>query len=393
MLARSRASARQIPKRMAATDDIESRILVLAPTGRDGRLAVEVLLREGIAAYAASDLTDLRLRMQEGVGALLIAEEALVHGDAERFVGELRIQPTWSDIPVVLMTSGGEFTLLLQRLTELFSTTGNMSLLERPFRVLTLVSVIKTALRARRRQYQVRDLLRAQAEAMNQREEFISIAGHELKTPLTSLKLQLQISQHSIEQQEPQAFAPARVTKLIASANRQVDRLARLVEDMLDVSRIQAGKLVIDKRTTDLSEVAQEVVERFEPQFAMQKSQIRFVGPARVEGVWDPFRIDQLISNLVANALRYGAASPVEVTLACADTRASISVKDRGPGIAPADQARIFERFERAVASTEISGLGLGLYICREVARAHDGDIRVVSAPGQGAEFIVELPR
>lgn len=378
---------------MVPTDDIESRILVLAPTGRDGRLAVEVLQREGIAACVASDLADLRLRMQEGVGALLIAEEALLYGDAERFVGHLNVQPPWSDIPVVLMTRSGEFTLQLQRLTELFSTTGNMSLLERPFRVLTLVSAIKAALRARRRQYQVRDLLRAQAKAMNQREEFISIAGHELKTPLTSLKLQLQISQQGIEQQDAEALAPARVAKLIASANRQVDRLARLVEDMLDVSRIQAGKLVIDKRATDLTEVAQEVVERFEPQFAMQKSEIRFVGPEHVHGRWDPFRIDQLISNLVANALRYGAASSVEVALACKDARASISVKDRGPGIAPADQARIFERFERAVASTEISGLGLGLYICREVVRAHDGDIRVVSAPGQGAEFIVDLPR
>ena len=393
MSARVRVFARRNPKPMVATDDIDSRILVLAPTGRDGGLAVQVLQREGIAACAASDLADLRVRMQEGVGALLIAEEALMYGDAERFVGQLRVQPAWSDIPVVLMTSGGEFTVQLQRLTELFSTTGNMSLLERPFRVLTLVSVIKTALRARRRQYQVRDLLRAQVQAMNQREEFISIAGHELKTPLTSLKLQLQISQHSIEQQEFEALAPARVAKLIASANRQVDRLARLVEDMLDVSRIQAGKLVIDKRATDLAEVAQEVVERFEPQFAMQKSQIRFLGPASVHGQWDPFRIDQLISNLVANALRYAAASPVEVTLACADAHASISVKDRGPGIATADQARIFERFERAVASTEISGLGLGLYICREVARAHDGDILVVSAPGQGAEFIVNLPR
>lgn len=372
----------------------EERVLVLAPTGQDGPLAAEILQREGMTARAVPHIAALCEAMSDGMGVLLIAEEALLPDSADTLATQLNQQPPWSDAPAILMTSGADSGYQAQRLLELFSHSGNISLLERPFRIPTLLSVVRTALRARRRQYQVRELLRAQMAAMRQRDEFISIAGHELKTPLTSLKLQLQLSQRGIENADPAAFAPLQVKKLVFSANRQVDRLGRLVEDMLDLARIQTGKLAIDKRPVDLDSIVRELADRFAPQFAANGTTVDVhASEDSFRGNWDAYRIEQVVSNLLANALRYGANRPVSVRLSADAQRVRLSVKDAGPGIAAEDQRRIFERFERAVSSSEISGLGLGLYICREIVQAHHGDIRVVSAPGCGAEFIVELPR
>lgn len=372
----------------------EECVLVLAPTGQDGPLAARTLQREGMTARVVSHVGALCQAMRDGMGILLIAEEALLHDGVDTLAMQLNQQPPWSDAPVILMTSGADSGYQAQRLLDFFSHSGNISLLERPFRIPTLLSVVRTALRARRRQYQVRELLHAQMAAMRQRDEFISIAGHELKTPLTSLKLQLQLSQRGIENGDPDAFAPSHVTKLVLSANRQVDRLARLVEDMLDLARIETGKLAIDKRAVDLESIVRELADRFAPQFTANGATLDvYATEGSFRGYWDAYRIEQVASNLLANSLRYGANRPVSVRLNADAQRVYLSVKDAGPGIAVDDQQRIFERFERAVSSSEISGLGLGLYICREIVRAHNGDIRAVSAPGCGAEFIVELPR
>ncbi|QRN96173.1 PAS domain-containing protein [Archangium violaceum] len=227
-------------------------------------------------------------------------------------------------------------------------------------------------------------------DAIRARDEFLSIASHELKTPLTSIQLQTQMMKRSIEQGRPDAFDPPRVTRLVVQTDKSVQRLTRLVDDILDISRISTGKLTFTPETFDLCELAREVVERM----AVQASGARITCESQdqVEGAWDRFRIDQVLTNLVTNAIRYGQGSPVKVTVHCSGPYAELRVRDQGPGITPENQERIFLRFERATSASTVSGLGLGLYISREIIERHGGSIRVESEPGKGATFIVKLP-
>jgi PAS domain S-box-containing protein len=229
-------------------------------------------------------------------------------------------------------------------------------------------------------------------EAVRARDEFLSIASHELKTPLTSIQLQTQMMKRNIERGRPEAFDPARVTHLVAQTNKSIQRLSRLVDDMLDISRISTGKLTFTPETFDLCKLAQEVVERLLVQASVSGARLWCECSDPVEGEWDRFRVDQVLTNLITNALRYGQGSPVEVSVHRTGEQAVVKVRDQGPGISPENQERIFHRFERATSASAVSGLGIGLYISREITERHGGSLRVESAPGQGATFIVELP-
>jgi signal transduction histidine kinase len=168
--------------------------------------------------------------------------------------------------------------------------------------------------------------------------------------------------------------------------------MARLVEELLDVSRIAAGRLRLEREEVDLTAVVREMVGRFSDAAHQVHSPIRLEAPERLVGTWDRLRIEQVLENLLGNAVKYGRGQPIDVRVEGAGEGARVVVKDQGVGIAPADQARIFERFERAVPSQHYGGLGLGLWIVRQIVEAHGGRIRVSSSPSQGAEFTVDLP-
>jgi len=188
-------------------------------------------------------------------------------------------------------------------------------------------------------------------------------------------------------------FGPERLPAMIERDQRQIQNMVRLIDDMLDVTRMRRGALSIRPKPTDLAALARGVIADLAQQAEAAGSVAELRAPARIEGVWDDFRIEQVLTNLLTNALRYGGGKPIEVTVAEAGDTALMTVRDNGMGVAVEDQERIFEQFERTDDSRKRApGLGLGLYITRQIVLAHGGRIQVESAPGLGAAFRVELP-
>ena len=234
-------------------------------------------------------------------------------------------------------------------------------------------------------------LYAAAQQAIRVREEFLSIASHELRTPLSALELQVQSFQVQLGKQP---IDLARVTAKADVVRRQVDRLARLISEILDVSRIDAGRLELARDEVDLGELVHEVVTRFAGELERAEMTMALDVAEGVIGRWDRLRLDQVVTNLLHNAIKYGKGAPIRVTLAAdADAGAAkLTVADGGIGISAVDQARIFGRFERAVSSRAYGGMGVGLFIVAQILAAHHAEISVSSEPGLGATFVVKLP-
>ncbi|MFL5814505.1 MAG: PAS domain S-box protein [Bdellovibrionia bacterium] len=229
-------------------------------------------------------------------------------------------------------------------------------------------------------------------EALRVRDEFLSIASHELKTPLTSLKLQVQMRKRRLQAGDESAFSMEKLRNQVEGDEQQILRIARLIDDMLDITRINTGKLAIRPEPFLLDEVVRDVATRFHEQLVQAGSTLELDIRSPVHGQWDRSRIEQVVSNLISNAIKYGAGKPILVRVESDDRYAMLTVQDQGIGIANGDQDRIFERFERAISMNEATGLGLGLYIVKEILEAHGGTIRVESELGKGSRFIVTLP-
>lgn len=247
------------------------------------------------------------------------------------------------------------------------------------------VTEVKDAERARTELLAEAQGLRATAEAaLRLRDEFLSIAAHELYTPISSLLL--------IMQSLPDAFAPGeRWSKTRQIALRQTRRLEHLSTELLDVARIEAGRLELHLEPIDLADLGREIVERHELDAEQAGSTLSLEAEPTV-GSWDRSRLDQVITNLLRNALKFGKGTPIALVIGHDGTHASLTVTDRGIGIPPDRLELIFEPFERAVSARAYGGFGMGLYIARRVVAAHAGTIRATSEPGAGATFTVELP-
>lgn len=229
-------------------------------------------------------------------------------------------------------------------------------------------------------------------KAIQFRDDFISIVSHELRTPVTSLKLQVQTALRQFTKAPPLIFHEKSGT-FFQRADKQLDRISILLNDILDISRISMDRLHVEDEEIEINEIVNEVVERFEEQARSIGSNIQFKKVSPVTILGDRMRLEQVFSNLITNALKYGDSKPIEISIKVFAEKVGIAIKDQGIGVAPEDQERIFERFERATNRNIIGGIGVGLFISKKIVEAHNGEILIKSELGKGSTFTVMLNR
>lgn len=246
----------------------------------------------------------------------------------------------------------------------------------------------------------IRDISERKLEQMNlkraiqARDEFISVCSHELKTPITSMQLQFQLASKMYRREDKRVFQKENVIRRIENACRQLSRMNVLIENMLDVSRISTGRLHIEKSEVDMNSVLNDVLETFREQIEEKNVVVNVLNKSQSRSIIlaDIYRIEQVVANLITNALKYGEAKPIDVVIDKFAGRVSMTVTDHGLGIDKENIERIFGRYERAIPASEISGLGLGLYISKQIIEAHNGSLSVKSEIGHGSTFTIEFP-
>ncbi len=229
-------------------------------------------------------------------------------------------------------------------------------------------------------------------EEIQSRDEFLSVASHELKTPLTSMLLQIQTALHNIRSVSLAQFSVEHLLKMLESAENQTKRLSRMINDLLNVSLITTGKMDLELEELDLEEIVRNVLEDFSQKLEKENYEIVVHVIEPVIGQWDKVRIEQAISNLISNAIKYGRRKPIDITISKRETMGRLIMKDQGIGIPATELKRIFALFQRAVSSNDYKGLGVGLYITNQIIKAHGGKISVTSREGKGSTFTIDLP-
>jgi signal transduction histidine kinase len=365
----------------------ETRVLLRMVTAKDADMSIRLLERSGIAAESCADAADLANEMAVGAGAVLIAEEILADQGFGRVMRALRAQPPWSDIPVIVLARTGMDSVAI---TEAVEQLANLTVLERPMRVSSLVSAVRTALAARRRQYQLRTTLEGLREADQRKTEFLATLAHELRNPLAPLRTSLSIL---AEKQPDEATAQ----RLYAMMDRQVTHMVRLIDDLMEVSRITRGKIELRLAPVTLDRVLRDAAELSKPQLTAGRHELVLdlpPVPCTVQG--DSVRLTQVFANLLNNAAKFTPPQGhIGVALSSDGGTVRVKVSDSGVGIPPAMLGSVFDMFVQISDTSRVAqgGLGIGLTLVRSLVELHGGRV-MASSPGvnQGTTITVELP-
>ena len=382
--------------------DIERRVLILAPTPRDGDATARLLGSAKVPAQVCRSMADICRAIGQGAAAAILTQEAVL-AEAALLKAELVRQPAWSDIPLIVLTPQIADSAGALKAMEM---VGHMTLVKRPVQVASLVSTLQTALRDRQRQYKLRDYLAerekqagalkvavAKSEAANvAKSEFLANMSHEIRTPMNAIYGVVQLFESSP--------LDARQQQYLGILKRSSDALLAIINDLLDISKIEAGKIQMERAPFSLLDVIDEVVNISSAQ-AREKGLTLNVDSNCPRGgryLGDAARLRQIVMNLVSNAVKFTTSGGITIRLRCSplggDAEAvSLSVIDTGIGIAPDQQRTIFEKFVQAdsTISRKYGGTGLGLSITKSLVELMRGAIEVHSAPNEGASFTVRL--
>jgi signal transduction histidine kinase/ActR/RegA family two-component response regulator len=388
------------PPPSGSPDAIETRILVMPPTRADGEAIAKLLGTAGLSCKLVASMSDFCESIREGGACAVLSEEALLNG-SQSLLEQVRRQPIWSELPIIALSRAGHES---RAFADIVASLGNVSVVERPVRSSTLLSLIRASQRARRRQYQLRQFLaerdqlfeseraaRNEAErASRMKDEFLATLSHELRTPLNAVLGWTQVLKKG-------PALPEEALKGLGIIERNARAQAQIIEDLLDMSSIISGKVRLDVQRVDLAAVVNATVETVRPAAQARGIRLQMVldplaGPVR----GDPNRLQQILWNLLTNSVKFTPRDGrVTITLARINSHLEVEVADNGEGIDPAFLPHVFDRFRQADATTtrRHGGLGLGLSIVKQLVELHGGTITAKSAGrGKGSTFRVALP-
>ncbi len=378
------------------------RVLVVAPTRRDGQVTCDLLAKASIAWAICSTLEQSVVEIERGAGALLLTDNVVTPGGLDQLLDRLRAQPTWSDLPIVLLMqhTGRRSPAMAKLLAEL----SNVVSLERPAPTQTVVSAVQSALRSRLRQYQIRDqdqerlrlleseqAARREAErASRMKDEFLATLSHELRTPLNAIFGWTQLLRLG---RRDAAF----IDEAVAVIDRNVRAQTQLIDDLLDMSRVISGKIRLEVAPVDLAAVVDAALDVVKPAIDAKGIRIEKVVDPQVGAVSGDFnRLQQVLWNLLTNAVKFTPKDgKVQIVVERVDSHVQICVSDTGKGIESDFLPYLFQRFSQADGSIkrQYGGLGLGLSIVKSLVELHGGSIRAESCgQDRGATFVVRLP-
>ena len=388
------------------------RILILAPTGRDGTMTANFFKEAGLSSEICHNIPELCRKISETVGLIFLTGEALTTETMPDLVSALAAQPAWSDIPLIVLTSGGGETPANIETLQSLNEAGNVTLIERPVRLMTLMSSVSSALRARRRQYDIRDYIieekrtaaeleklfeseraaRSQAESASRlKDEFLATVSHELRTPLNAmLGWTSLLRAGKVDSQN--------VPRALEVIERNARSQAKIIEDLLDVSRIITGKLKLEVQSVNVAALIKSVIESVTPAAEANDISVRQqILTEKSSIIGDAARLQQILWNLLTNSIKFTPrGGSVEVKLERENLNLAVSVSDTGKGIETEFLPHVFDRFRQADGTTtrHFGGLGLGLAIVRHLVELHGGTVQASSAGvGAGATFIIKLPQ
>lgn len=362
------------------TEGLEGRLLILAPVGRDAALIGSMI--GGVVCARCADFADLARELQRGAAAVLMTEEVLAFdtSDLARIVAD---QPPWSDLPVLLLTGQGADSPAVARAVE---TLGNVTLLERPVRVAALGSAVRSALRARDRQYRTRSHLEERQLADRRKDEFLAALAHELRNPLAPIRNSVRLLRLS-----------GAARDLVEIMERQVNHLVRLVDDLMEVSRLTRGKIMVRKNVVDLAAVIDAALEMSRPLIEAAGHELEIdLPPEPVAVEADATRLTQVFSNLLNNAANYtDPGGRISIVAARNGDEVAVTVSDTGIGMSPEVLSTVFDMFAQGSSRDRPAkqGLGIGLTLARSLAELHGGSLTAESdGPGKGSRFTVRMP-